>query len=146
MHCYRYVTPALKGRWRRSREEALRLALLAGQAFERDGSIHLFEFAELQSQPDYRCLEECSVSSAVLQGEQDDLQRQDRRCRSAGSVKLDMGASRAVDKPSQEELRRRSELHHIDRARSRILQKVARGQPVNVFERKLIAGELPPGL
>lgn len=53
--------------------------------------------------------------------------------------------SRAVDKSNCEELRRRSEQHHIDRAKTRILQRVARGLPINVFERRLIAGDLPPG-
>lgn len=53
---------------------------------------------------------------------------------------------RAVDKPSPEALRRRSEQHHIDQAKIRILQRIARGVPINVFERRLIEGELPPGL
>lgn len=64
MPCYRYVTPALKGRWRRTPEEALSAALTAGQAFEQDGAIVLFDFAELQTQPAYSCMEECSIGSA----------------------------------------------------------------------------------
>ena len=62
MYCYRYVTPALKGRWRRSPEEALSAALLAGQAFRQDGSILLFDFAEMETQPAYCCLDECEIS------------------------------------------------------------------------------------
>lgn len=52
----------------------------------------------------------------------------------------------AVDRPIREELRRRCEQHDIDQAKLRILTKVVRGLPINVFERKLVAGELPPGL
>ena len=54
--------------------------------------------------------------------------------------------SQAINELSWEELRSRSEQHGIDQARIRILQRAARGLPINVFERKLIAGELPPGL
>ena len=54
--------------------------------------------------------------------------------------------SRAVNDLSREELRRRSEQHEIHQAKIRILQRVARGVPINVFERRLIEGELPPGL
>jgi hypothetical protein len=68
MHCYRYVTPALKGRWRRSLEEALSAALLAGQAFRQDGQILLFDFAELETQPAYCCLNECEISSDAAAG------------------------------------------------------------------------------
>ena len=32
MNCYRYVTPALHGRWRTTRQEALVDAMRAGQA------------------------------------------------------------------------------------------------------------------
>jgi len=32
MNCYRYVTPALHGRWRNTRQEALVDAMRAGQA------------------------------------------------------------------------------------------------------------------
>ena len=48
---YRYVTPALKGHWRITREEALSDALMAGQAFVRHDEIVLFEFARLEIQP-----------------------------------------------------------------------------------------------
>lgn len=54
--------------------------------------------------------------------------------------------SRGVYKPSREELRRRSEQHHIDQAKIRIMQKVAKGLPITVLERRLITGDLPPGL
>ena len=53
--------------------------------------------------------------------------------------------SREVYKPGLEELRRRSERHDVHEARIGILQKVARGLPINVFERRFIAGDLPPG-
>lgn len=55
-------------------------------------------------------------------------------------------AGRADSKPSWEELSRRSEQHDIDQAKIRIMQRVARGLPINVLERRLIEGELPPGL
>ena len=53
--------------------------------------------------------------------------------------------SRAVDHSSCEELRTIFELDEVDVARLRILQRFARGLPTNVLERRLIAGELPPG-
>lgn len=54
--------------------------------------------------------------------------------------------SREGYKPTPEELRRRSERHDVHQAKTPILQRIARGLPINVFERKLIAGDLPPGL
>ena len=57
--CYRYATPALTGAWRRTRQEALSSALLAGQAFVRAEEIVLFEFARLEAQPDHFCRHEC---------------------------------------------------------------------------------------
>ena len=56
------------------------------------------------------------------------------------------GGGRAADKPCREELRRRSGQHDIDQAKIRIMQRAAKGLPINVFERRLIAGDLPPGL
>ena len=53
--------------------------------------------------------------------------------------------SRAFDNSNWEEPRWRSEQHDVDEAKIRIMQKVAKGLPINVFERRLIAGELPPG-
>jgi predicted exporter len=63
MNCYRYVTPALKGRWRCSPEDALGAALVAGQAFRHGCSILLFDFARIQAQPAHRCLKECQLRS-----------------------------------------------------------------------------------
>ena len=37
MTCYRYVTPALHGRWRNTRQEALVDAMRAGQAHASSG-------------------------------------------------------------------------------------------------------------
>lgn len=59
---------------------------------------------------------------------------------------LRKSGSRGVYKPSREELRRRSGQHHIDQAKTRILQRVAKGLPITVLERRLITGDLPPGL
>ena len=59
---------------------------------------------------------------------------------------LRKSGSRGVYKLSREELRRRSEQHDIDQAKIRIMQRAAKGLPINVFERRLIAGDLPPGL
>ena len=53
---------------------------------------------------------------------------------------------RAVDESGWEEACRRSEPQDVDQAKVRIMQRVARGLPINVFERRLIAGDLPPGL
>lgn len=52
---YRYATPALKGCWRQSREEAVSDALLAGQAFVRSDEIVLFEFTRLETQAEHLC-------------------------------------------------------------------------------------------
>jgi hypothetical protein len=60
----------------------------------------------------------------------------------AGSAPI----NHALDMPGGEEHRRRSDQPEIGRAKTRILQRIARGLPVNVFERKLITGDLPPGL
>ena len=39
--CFRYRTPVLVGRWRRSAEEAIEDAIVADQAFRyRDGEVH----------------------------------------------------------------------------------------------------------
>jgi len=48
MGAYRYVTPALKGRWHRSRNEALAEALAAGQAYFRSGEVQPFEFTRIE--------------------------------------------------------------------------------------------------
>jgi hypothetical protein len=48
MGFFRYVTPVLKGPWRRSREEALADALAAGQAYLRYGDVCPFEFTEVE--------------------------------------------------------------------------------------------------
>lgn len=50
-----------------------------------------------------------------------------------------------VYKPGLEAPPRGSERHDVHEAQVAILQKVARGLPINVFERRFIAGDLPPG-
>ena len=45
---FRYVTPALKGRWWPTREEALADALASGQAYHKGGETLLFEFTTLE--------------------------------------------------------------------------------------------------
>jgi hypothetical protein len=54
MSCFRYVTPALRGRWRPTREEALSDALLAGQAYMQEGQVVLFKFTWIEEGPDNR--------------------------------------------------------------------------------------------
>ena len=51
MDSFRYVTPALKGRWWPSREEALADALAAGQAYVRGHEMRLFEFTQVEERP-----------------------------------------------------------------------------------------------
>jgi hypothetical protein len=48
MSNYRYVTPVLKGRWWKTRDEALADALTAGQAFMSGGEVRLFAFATIE--------------------------------------------------------------------------------------------------
>jgi hypothetical protein len=48
---FRYITPVVRGPWRRSSAEALEDALQAGQAFVHRGKVKLFEFARIEAQP-----------------------------------------------------------------------------------------------
>ena len=51
MNCYRYVTPALHGRWRTTRQEALVDAMRAGQARAnpaRSGGIDMLASVEIE--------------------------------------------------------------------------------------------------
>jgi hypothetical protein len=47
----RYITPVVRGPWRRTEAEALGDALTAGQAYLRQGRVTLFEFAQLEELP-----------------------------------------------------------------------------------------------
>ena len=55
-------------------------------------------------------------------------------------------ANRTFDIQDGEELRSRPDQPEIGQAKTLILQRIARGLHVIVFERKLITGDLPPGL
>jgi hypothetical protein len=45
---FRYITPAVRGPWRRSSAEAVEDALQAGQAFVQRGKVTLFEFTRIE--------------------------------------------------------------------------------------------------
>ena len=51
---FRYATLALLGRWRTKREDAVRDALRAGQAYRRGGKIRLHEFTTIESSSEER--------------------------------------------------------------------------------------------
>ena len=74
MSCFRYVTPVVKGRWRRSEEEALSDALEAGQAYMSGGRTILFEFARIEHGEPGACCPE-------IAGNPGDLRAQAAQCR-----------------------------------------------------------------
>lgn len=65
MGCYRYVTPALKGPWCSTIEDALKAALEAGQAWNEGGEIILFPFASLEERLGCRFPHECRDAPAA---------------------------------------------------------------------------------
>jgi hypothetical protein len=55
MYCYRYVSPAVCGGWKRTEQEALCDALRAGLAYLRGGGIELFEFTRIEREAEALC-------------------------------------------------------------------------------------------
>ena len=53
MTSYRYVTPAVRGKWKRSEIEALSDALRAGVAYLQEDKITLFELTRIETGPDH---------------------------------------------------------------------------------------------
>ena len=74
MPSFRYVTPVVKGRWRRSEAEALSDALEAGQACMSGGRTVLFEFAKIERQEPRPCCPEPAADP-------DKLRSQAMKCR-----------------------------------------------------------------
>jgi hypothetical protein len=95
MACFRYVTPVVKGRWRRSEEEALSDALEAGQAYTSGGRTVLFEFATIER-------EEPRLSCPEAEAKPSDLRSQALKCRRLAKSTSDDRTARTLNQMADE--------------------------------------------
>ena len=89
MACFRYVTPVVKGRWRRSEAEALADALEAGQAYMTGGRTTLFEFTNIEQEEPRLCCPEVPAGPG-------DLRSQATKCRRLANSTSDERTARVL--------------------------------------------------